>query len=448
VNKERRFSVLDIQIPHDIELERYLVGAMLYDPACIAEITDIIKPIYFYNSQYRALCQAILELWSQNEQQVSLVELVPTIERENMDISHIHDVICSIPSTGAIRFSAERLKYLAALRAAMREAQEFIRTSHSLKATEDIRLKLNNTATRFATISETMIEAETMISAKEIALRFDKQLEDNRLEGKRSGISTGFSEIDKLMPSGLEPGTFNVVAGRPSMGKTAFALQLALNISITKRLPCAFFSLEMSGESLIARMIANEGHIDLELLKNANFKDIDTFQRYTQAMGKIAVDHLVIDDQSAMTLTEMKAKARRVKREQGLACIFIDYLGLVEGEGKREYEVVTKNSRGIKNMAKELNVPIICLAQLSREVEKREDKRPMMSDLRESGHIEQDADMIAMLYRDEYYNAQSKDKNIAEVIVVKQRNGPTGSVKLGFNKQYGNFFSLARREET
>lgn len=436
----------ELQIPHDIELEQYLVGAMLYDPACIGEIADIIKPRFFYNSKYRALCQAILELWSEDEQKVSLVELIPTLEKESIAPSHVTDMISSVASTGPIRYSAERLKYLAALRAAIRESQSFIQSAHALKDAEEIRLTLNNTATRLATISEATVEAETMKSAKEFALQFDNQLETNRAEGKKPGIATGFPDLDKLISSGFEPGTFNILAGRPSMGKTAFALQLALNICIKQGLPCLFFSLEMSGESLIARMIANFGRIDLQTLKNAEFKDEETFERYTQAIGKVAVDHFVIDDQSGMTLAEMKAKARRMKREQGLACIFIDYLGLIEGEGKSEYDVVTKNSRGIKNMAKELGVPIICLAQLSRAVEQRQDKRPMMSDLRESGHVEQDADVIAMLYRDEYYNANTEDKGIAEVILAKQRNGPTGSVKLGFNKQYGNFYSLTRRE--
>lgn len=436
----------ELQIPHDIELEQYLVGAMLYDPACIGEIADIIKPRFFYNRQYRALCQATLQLWSEDEQKVSLVELIPTLEKEGISPSYVTDLISSVASTGPIRYSTERLKYLAALRAAIREAQDFIQTANGLKAAEDIRLKLNNTATKLATISEATVETETMRSAKEFALQFDNQLEENRAEGKKPGIATGFPDLDKLITSGLEPGTFNVLAGRPSMGKTAFALQLALNISIKQGLPSLFFSLEMPGESLIARMIANFGRIDLQVLKNADFTDDAIFERYTHAIGRVAVEHFVIDDQSGMTLAEMKAKARRMKREQGLSCIFIDYLGLIEGEGKSEYDIVTKNSRGIKNMAKELGVPIICLAQLARAVEQRQDKRPMMSDLRESGHVEQDADIIAMLYRDEYYNANSEDKGIAEVILAKQRNGPTGSVKLGFNKEHGNFYSLTRRE--
>lgn len=437
--------MVELQIPHDIELEQYIVGAMLYDPTCIGEIADIIRPRFFYNSKYRALCKAILDLWAEDEQKVSLVELIPTLEKESISVSHVTDMICSITSTGPIRYSAERLKYLAALRAAIKEAQEFISSSYALKAADEIRMKLNDTAARMSTISEATVPTETMMSAKDFALRLYDQLEENRMAGKKPGIPTGFPDIDKVIASGFEPGTFNVLAGRPSMGKTAFALQLALNISIAQGLPSLFFSLEMSGESLIARMVSNLGRIDLQKLKNADFND-DEFEQYTHAIGKVAVDHFVIDDQSGMTLTEMKAKARRMKREQGLSCIFVDYLGLIEGEGKSEYDVVTKNSRGLKNMAKELNVPIICLAQLSRAVEQRADKRPMMSDLRESGHVEQDSDIIMMLYRDEYYNANSEDKNIAEVIIAKQRNGPTGSVKLGFNKQYGNFYSLTRRE--
>lgn len=431
-------------VPHDIELEQFLIGAMLYDPEIIGEVADILKPRFFYNSKYRSMCQEILNLWGEDEKKVTLVELVPFFDKQGIAISHITDIINSIASTASIRYSAERLRDIAALRAAIKESTSFVSNSSSLRTSDEIRVSISNIVTRISTINEATIHTETMRSAKEVIFSYNEKLEQSRMNKKINGMPSGYGSLDEYITV-FEKGSLNIIAGRPGMGKTAFALNLVRNISIRENGkpgdPVAYFSLEMPSEQLVGRMVATVGRINMELLKKGDF-NAPWFKDYTQAIGIVGNANLMIDDQPGMTVTEIKAKARRMKREQGLSVIFIDYLGLLEGDGKSEYDIVTKNSRALKNMAMELDVPVICLAQLSRAVEQRRNKRPMMSDLRESGHIEQDSSVIILLYRDEYYDIESQDKGLAEVIVAKNRNGATGTVKLRFQKEQNRFSPL------
>ena len=265
--------------------------------------------------------------------------------------------------------------------------------------------------------------------------------------GDITGIPTGFAELDK-MTAGFQRNDLIIVAARPSVGKTAFALNIAQNVATKTDENVAIFSLEMGAEQLVMRMLCAEGNIDAQRLRTGSLTDED-WGKLTMAMGSLSNAGIFIDDTPGVRVKEIRAKCRRLKQEQGgLGMILIDYLQLIQGSGRsgeNRQQEVSEISRSLKALARELQVPVIALSQLSRGVEQRQDKRPMMSDIRESGSIEQDADIVAFLYRDDYYDKESENKNIIEIIIAKQRNGPTGTVSLAFVKEYNKFVNLERR---
>lgn len=434
-----------MQLPHDTALEASLIGSMIYDPECIAEIIEVVKPEYFYHSQYKALCKKIFDLWGEDEKQIDLVVLAPFLEKIELSISKMTEIVSSIASTASVRYSAERLRDLAALRAAVRVGQE-LQESSLLRDSDDIRKVITKAETQLSRITETTVEIDSLSTIEDALEEFDQEFEKIRNNDTGiTGIASGFPDLDSLT-AGFQKQDLIIIAGRPSMGKTAFALQIAQNISIENQEPTLFFSLEMAKRSLVRRMIANQAKIDLHRL-NTGMIGREDYEKYQEAKRYLSQANLVIDDQSGLTVPEMKAKARRVQRERGLSCIIIDYLQFIQGErGMSRFDLVSENTRQLKNMAREFDVPVICLSQLSRAVEQREDKRPILSDLRESGEIEQTADLAMFMYRDEYYNQETEAKNIAEIIIGKQRNGPTGKVELAFFKEYNWFSSLERGE--
>jgi replicative DNA helicase len=258
------------------------------------------------------------------------------------------------------------------------------------------------------------------------------------------GIPSGFVDLDR-MTSGFQPSDLIIIAARPSMGKTAFALNVATNVALRAGKTVAIFSLEMSASQLVARMISSEGNIDAQAFRTGNLNEED-WQKVTMAISTLAEAPIFIDDTPGLTVYDIRAKLRRLQAEHGLGLVVIDYLQLISGtRGDNRQQEISEISRSLKLMAREFDCPIIALSQLSRAVEQRQDKRPMLSDLRESGSIEQDADLVAFLYRDDYYNEDSEKKNIAEVIIGKQRNGPVGKVELLFLKNYNKFLSLEMR---
>lgn len=267
-------------------------------------------------------------------------------------------------------------------------------------------------------------------------------------KGEITGIPTGFSELDR-MTAGFQRNDLIIVAARPSVGKTAFALNIAQNVATKTDENVAIFSLEMGAEQLVMRMLCAEGNIDAQNLRTGNLTP-DDWGKLTMAMGSLSNAGIYIDDTPGIRVSDIRAKCRRLKQEKGLGLIIIDYLQLIQGSGRNRenrQQEVSEISRSLKALARELEVPVIALSQLSRSVEQRQDKRPMMSDIRESGSIEQDADIVAFLYRDDYYNTESENKNIIEIIIAKQRNGPVGTVQLAFVKEYNKFVNLERRYE-
>ena len=431
------------QLPHDTALEANLIGCMIYDPQCIGEVIDVAKPTYFYHKQYGALCKKIYELWAEDEKQVDIVILSPFLEKIGLSVSEVTDMVSGVATTASVRYSAERLRDLAALRAAVRVGQELVEST-PLRDSNDIRKAIVGAESKLSRITETTVEIDSLSSIEDAVEEFSRDFEEARNNNTGiTGIASGLTDLD-LMTAGFQKQDLIIIAARPSMGKTALALQLALNISNDLKEPTLFFSLEMAKRALVRRMIASQGKIDLQRL-NTGLISKDDYQKYLAAKKHISRANLVIDDQSGMTIPEMKAKARRMQRERGLSCIIVDYLQFIQGErGLSRFDLVSDNTRQLKNLAREFDVPVICLSQLSRGVEQREDKRPLLSDLRESGEIEQTADVVLFLYRDEYYNQETEAKNIAELIIGKQRNGPTGKIELAFFKEYNWFGSLTR----
>lgn len=287
------------------------------------------------------------------------------------------------------------------------------------------------------------------ISIRDVLMEVFEKVEFlSQNKGGTTGIASGFRDLDK-MTSGFQRSDLIIVAARPSVGKTAFALNIAQNVGVREKETVAIFSLEMGASQLVQRMICAEANVDATRLRTG-FLEPDDWEKMTMAIGSLSEANIYIDDSPSVTVSDIRAKCRRLKKERGLGMILIDYLQLIHGRsknGENRQQEVSEISRTLKQIARELEVPVIALSQLSRGVEQRQDKRPMMSDLRESGSIEQDADIVAFLYRDDYYNQESEKKNIIEIIIAKQRNGPVGTVELAFLKNYNKFVSLDRSQQ-
>ncbi|MBA4544486.1 replicative DNA helicase [Thermoactinomyces daqus] len=441
----------DLQLAYDIELEKTIVGTMITEPSCIAELVGL-APENFTNTTIRKLFGEILRLWNENEELVNLDSLTLFADKQGMNLTILNELISkALPTAHIIKFYADRLEALTSLREAGRLGRQLL-SIQSLRAKEDIREALNQAELRMTNITTKTIQNDTLKPFDDVLAEVNEELLDNYESGKGiTGIPSGFTDLDRAT-SGFQRQDLIILAARPSMGKSAFALNVATKMAIEQKKKVAFFNLEMSRKQMAYRMIASCGHINLLKLRSGKLNE-DEFYRYTETISELSMTinkNLWLDEQAGITVPEIKAKARKIQREHGLDCIIIDYLGLIEGikgEYSNRVEEVSKNSRLLKLMAKELNVPVICLCQLSRAVEQRQDKRPMLSDLRESGSIEQDADLVMFLYRDEYYNEDSDRKNIAELIIGKQRNGPTGTIELLFMKDYNKFLPLERRLE-
>lgn len=436
------------QVPFERELEIQVLGAMVIEPACIGLVYEIVKPDYFYHTAYRRICKRIYELWEEDPGLVDLPALAPTVVDTGMTIDHFAGQLRNVGriTDTTVEYLSIRLRDIASLRAAIRTCQE-LSGKGGLREREDIREAIALTTAKLARIADMTIKTETMVDAKAAALNFHDTFE-RMLAGAKSGMSgipTRIHALDKIL-SGLQDNNLIVIGARPSMGKTTLMNQLALNISLAEGgqpgEPGAIFSLESSHEELMRRMVSNVSRISLQSLKAGTILP-EEWERYTMAIGILSNANFVIDDQAGTTVAEIKAKARKIKRERGLRYILIDYLGKIGGApGAKRYDLVSENIRGLKDLAKELKVPVVVFSQLSRKVEERQNKRPLMSDLRESGEIEQEADVIGFLYRDDYYDKESTKKNIIELDIAKQRDGPLGTVEMAFLKDFNRLVNL------
>ena len=444
--------------PQSIEAEQSVLGAMLIDKEAIAKVTEVLNADDFYREAHRVIFTAMLELYNKNEA-VDLITVTDILRRDNK----LEDIggIAYITSLANIVLTAANVKYHADIVAEKSVLRQLVKVSTEIaamgyEANDEVGVLLDTAESRILEISNRKKKADfTPISAVLMdSVQSIEKLLNNK--GGLTGIPTGFNDLDKLT-SGLHPSDFIILAARPSMGKTALALNIVQNVALRahKRVggdprSVAFFSLEMSKEQLVNRMLCAEASIDSQRLRIGEMSDKD-WDALWAACDTMSKAKIYIDDTAGITVMDMRSRARRLKAEHGLDLIVVDYLQLMQGSGKRNtsgdrQQEVSEISRSLKALARELDVPVLALSQLSRGVEARQVKRPMLSDLRESGSLEQDADIVAFLYREDYYNPETENKH-TQLIIAKHRNGPVDTVNLFFHKQFTKFVGFTKRED-
>ncbi len=440
--------------PQNIDAEQAVLGAMLIDNEAIVKVAEILNTDDFYREAHRVIYRVMLALHERREA-VDLVTVTDALRTEGKledigGIAYVTSLANAVPTAANVVHHAKIVEEKATLRKMIGAATEIAASGYEPEGSvEEV---VDRAEARILEIANRKKKSDFIPIAKVVDSTSDEiiALVENRIS--LTGIPTGFVDFDK-MTAGLHPSDFIIIAARPSMGKTALALNMVQNIAIrghrkegAKPKTVAIFSLEMSKEQLVRRMICSEGNIDSQALRVGELseKDLDSFWVACDELNKAKI---FIDD-AATTVMEMRNRARRLKAEHGLDLIVIDYLQLMSGSSRRNLgdrqQEVSEISRSLKALAREMDVPVVALSQLSRSVESRTVKRPMLSDLRESGSLEQDADVVAFLYREDYYIPDTDLKNVAELIIAKHRNGPTGTVNLFFHKNFAKFVSLAR----
>jgi len=435
--------------PQNLQAEQSVLGSMLIDKTAIVKAIEILHPDSFYRDAHRAIYQAILELFDRGEP-VDLVTVTEALRKNNkLDAIggsvYVADLINSVPTAANVEYYAKIVEEKATLRRMIDAGTQMVK--EAFEEPENVDQVLDR--------AEKTIFDIALKRVREGFHRIDDVLKRvldriDRLYGKKeslTGIPTGFADLDNLT-AGLQNADLIIIAARPSVGKTALALNMAINMATKFKIPAAFFSLEMSKDQLVQRMLCSEAEVDAMRLKTASLPDTG-WKKLTRAISRLSEAPLYIDDSAAISAMEIRAKCRRLKIEKGLGAVFIDYMQLMSGRSRVENRVqeISEIARSLKTLARELDIPVIALSQLSRAVEQRTDRIPRLSDLRESGEIEQTADLVMFIHREDYYNPQSERGNIAEIIIAKQRNGPIGTVELVFRKDVTKFCSKETRYE-
>ena len=441
--------------PYSLEAEMSVLGGMFIDADAVVKAIEVVDDSMFYREGHRRLYRAMLKLWEQGEviDSVTLSEqLKGAGDYEAIGgATYLAQLLDAVPTAANVEYHARIVREKALLRRLIEAATSIIQSTY--EAGGEVEALLDEAEQKIFQIAQTH-NRKGFVWIKELLWPAMEQIEQlSQNSSPITGVPTGFGDLD-MMTAGFQKGDLIIVAARPSMGKTAFTLNLAQHAAISARRAVAFFSLEMSKESLVQRMLTSEARVDASRVRTGRLRD-DDYPRLAQAAGLLNTAPIYVDDTPAISILEMRAKARRLKADRpDLALVIVDYLQLMQGNGKTEnrQQEVSEISRGLKSLAKELDTPVVALSQLSRAVESRPDKRPMMSDLRESGALEQDADVIAFLYRPEYYHGPTdKDGNSlegrAELIIGKQRNGATGTVHLVFHKEFTRFESYSSRDD-
>ena len=438
--------------PHSQEAERSLIGALLIDSDALIRVADIVTPDDFYDARHGMIFEAILGLYEKRKP-IDLVTLAETLKGTKQlttigGMSALTDLAASVPTA---THAAEYARIVAA-KATLRRLDQAGHAISALAKDERRELEqiLDEAEQSLFSVSQKHLK-QNFISIKEVLAdsfdRLDALHKDNKA---LRGVPTGFKEMDNLL-AGLQRSDLIILAARPSMGKTSLAMNIASHVAIKEGIPVGIFSLEMSKEQLIDRLLATQSGIDSWKLRTGNLEDKD-FEKLNAAMGVLAEAPLFIDDSAMANSLEMRTKARRLQAEHGLGLIIIDYLqlmnGRVQGGSENRVNEISEISRSLKALARELDVPVIALSQLSRAVESRHPQIPQLSDLRESGSIEQDADVVMFIYREDYYNKDTERRNLSDILIRKHRNGPTGDVELFFSPELMLFRSLDRKSKS
>jgi len=429
-------------LPNDVEAEQAVLGSMIIDKDAIANVLEMITPEAFYREDNKEIFAAICDLFETNKP-IDLLTLKEQLRlRGTLDavggIAYIAELSAKVPTSANVGYYAKIVEEKALLRKLINASTEIVNMGYS--ASEEVQTIVDNAEKKiFDIVQKRNVQGFTPIKSI-LVDSFEKIEELYNQKGYLTGISYGFTDLD-VKTAGLHNSDLILIAARPALGKTAFALNIAQNVAVKSKVPVAIFSLEMSKEQLVNRMICNEAMIDSSKMRTGKLEE-DDWGKLASAMSTLSDAPIFIDDTPGQTVMEIRAKCRRLKLEKGLGLIVIDYLQLMQGSkkgGENRQQEVSDMSRALKIMAKELDVPVITLSQLSRAPDARPDHHPVLSDLRESGAIEQDADIVMFLYRDDYYNPETEKKNIAEVILAKHRGGSTGTVELVWLGQYTKF---------
>ena len=433
-------------MPHSEEAEQSVIGSMIMDGEAIVTAMEILVPGDFYGRQYGILFEAVTELFA-DAKPVDLVTLGDKLKEKDVpqelySIEFLADLVRVVPTSANVRYYAQIVKDKSVLRNLIKVTEGISNECYLDKEKLDdilagaeknvFDIVQRRGSSDFVNIRDIVIQSLDNIEAA------------SRNKGAVTGIATGFYDLD-YKTAGLQPSDLVLLAARPSMGKTAFVLNIAEHIAVKNKITTAIFSLEMSKTQLVNRILSMNSRVDAQVLRTGNLEDSD-WANLMESARIIGESGLIIDDTPGISITELRSKCRKFKLEQNLGLVIIDYLQLMSASGRSEsrQQEISEISRSLKALAREINCPVVALSQLSRAVEKRDDKRPMLSDLRESGAIEQDADVVMFIYRDEYYNKESPEAGITEIIIAKQRNGPTGTVKLGWQAEYTKFVNLER----
>ena len=440
-------AVLKRVLPHSMEAEQSVIGSMLMDREAIVAASEIIRGDDFYNKSYGVVFDAMVELNDQG-QPVDAVTLQNRLKEKDVppeiaSLEFIRDLMTVVPTSANIRSYATIVSEKAVLRRLIRLTEEIANNCYAEK--DSMEAILEDTEKRVFDLVQRRNTGDFVPIREVVMNAMDKIEKASHSNGNVTGIATGFIDLD-YRTAGMQPSDLVLIAARPSMGKTAFVLNIAQYVAFHSGECVAIFSLEMSKEQLVNRLFAMESKVDSQHLRTGNLSDLE-WEKLIESAGMIGQSKLIIDDTPGISISELRSKCRKFKLEMDVKMVIIDYLQLMSGNGRgnesRQQEI-SDISRSLKALARELQVPVLALSQLSRAVEQRPDHRPMLSDLRESGAIEQDADVVMFIYRDDYYNPDTEKKGIAEINIAKQRNGPIGTVDLVWLPEFTKFANLQK----
>ena len=433
--------------PHSIEAEQSVIGAMLMDKEAIVVASEMLHGDEFYARQHGVLFDAMVELYNEGKP-VDLITLQNRLREKDVppeisSLEFVKDLLNVVPTSANVKHYATIVAEKALLRKLIRTNEEIANACYVGK--DKVETILEDTEKRIFELVQSRNSGDYVPIRQVVINALEKIEASAKTKGNVTGLSTGFLDLD-YKTAGMQPSDFILVAARPSMGKTAFVLNIAEHMAFKDDKCVAIFSLEMSKEQLVNRLFSLESRVDAQQLRTGDLKDSD-WEKLIESANVIGKSRLIIDDTPSISISEMRSKCRKFKLEHGLDIVIIDYLQLMSGSGRSDsrQQEISDISRSLKAMARELNVPVIALSQLSRAVEQRPDHRPMLSDLRESGAIEQDADVVMFIYRDDYYNKDTELKNVAEIIIAKQRNGSIGTVNLTWLPNYTKFANYLKQ---
>ena len=436
-------AVLKRVLPHSIEAEQSVIGSMIMNKDAIIAASEILHGDDFYSRQYGIIFDSMVELNERGEV-VDLITLQNKLKEKDLppevsSLEFVKELLTMVPTSANVEYYAKIVADKSMLRRMIRLNEDIANRCYAGK--EEMEYLLEDTEKQVFKLVQSRSTGDFVPIRQVVFNAMDKIEQASKTSGTVTGIPTGFIDLD-YRTAGMHPSDLILIAARPSMGKTAFVLNIAQHVAFKQKETVAIFSLEMSKEQLVNRMLSLESSVDAQKIRTGNLLDED-WERLIESAGVIGDSKLIIDDTPGISISELRSKCRKYKLEHGLSMIIIDYLQLMSGSGRgsesRQQEI-SDISRSLKSLARELQVPVLALSQLSRAVEQRPDHRPMLSDLRESGAIEQDADVVMFIYRDEYYTKEAcEKKGIAEIIIAKQRNGPIGTVELAWLAQYTKF---------